>query len=356
MVQVIKGEPGFGAQLGRGLGHALVSGGEALYSHKKEKNERQRFKKQFGIDAAPEERKEIAKQFAKYQAQEEMYKRLFPSKQSGSTTADQLRAGETQPQKKDEGLGLDLSNTTPEERTKLAFINPALGKQATEEEKIKIKRSEAQERAYDKSYDAQKDFIDSTTQQHKSFETETKPRLLQMRNLPDEALVGPTAAKFLETMGIPLGALEDPSSEVYHKLSQDLLKGLPDTYGSRILKVEVDNFLKTIPTLQNSPDGRRMIASNMLKLGEVYYNAMRRQQKGYQESGKKFPKDFEQDVFDQVKPQIDKLNDEFVKMAEIKAVPKNTVPFFSPQGEVVFVPKNPEAIKWALENQGKRIW
>ena len=180
-----------------------------------------------------------------------------------------------------------------------------------------------------------------------------------MQALKDDELIGPTAAKFLETVGIPLGALENPSSELYQKLSQDLLKGLPETYGSRILQVEVDNFLKTIPTLMNSADGRRMIASNMLKLGEmkkVYYDEMRRQQMNYIDKTERLPLDFEQRILDNVLPQINKINEEFVKMASIKSVPTNTIPFFNPQGEISFVPKTAEALDWATKNGGKRIW
>jgi hypothetical protein len=226
-----------------------------------------------------------------------------------------------------------------------------------EEEKLLEKKALREEGQIARSHESQKSFIEDTTNKFKSFETEMKPRLLQMRNIPDEDLVGPTAATFLEHLGIPLGALENPASELYHKLSLDLLKGLPETYGNRILKVEVDNFLKTIPSLMNSPDGRRMIASNMLKLGEmkeVYYNAMRREQKKSIDENKPLPKGFQQEVFDQVKPQIDRINNEFVKMSEIKSVPDGTIPFFSPSGEIEFVPK--EHAQWAQENGGRRIW
>ncbi len=214
-----------------------------------------------------------------------------------------------------------------------------------------------QDQKVDSSYKAQKDFIDDVTKSYKGFETEMKPRLLQMQNMKSEDIITPTASVFLDALGIPLGALKDPSSELYNKLSQDLLKGLPETYGSRILKVEVDNFLKTIPTLANSPDGRRMIASNMLKLGEmkeVYYNAMRDKQRTLLDGGKPFPKDFEQVIFDQVKPQIDRINNEFVKMSEVKSVPENTVPFFAPDGTIKFVPK--DQAEWAQKNGGRRIW
>lgn len=228
---------------------------------------------------------------------------------------------------------------------------------AEAESKLKGQQLERGQKATDNSFKAHEDFIKDTTKAYKSWETETKPKLMQLRNIKDEDLIGPTAAVFLEKLGIPLGALEDPSSELYNKVSLDLLKGLPETYGSRILKVEVDNFLKTIPSLMNSPDGRRMVASNMLKLGEMketFYNEMRRQQKDSLEKNKPLPRDFEQSVFDQVKPRIDKINNEFVKLSEIKAVPPNTIPFFSPSGEVEFVPK--EHAQWATENGGKRVW
>jgi len=226
-------------------------------------------------------------------------------------------------------------------------------KEATLASQQKTRESQDVERAYK----SQEDFINDTTNAYKSFETEFKPRLLQMSNIRDEELISPTASVFLDSLGIPLGALSDPSSELYQKLSQDLLKGLPETYGSRILKVEVDNFLKTIPTLMNSADGRRMITSNMLKLGEmkeVYYNAMRQQQRDYLDNNKPLPRDFQQVVFDQVKPQIDRINNEFVKLSEVKSVPKGTIPFFNPNGDIEFVPK--EHAQWASENGGRRIW
>ena len=227
---------------------------------------------------------------------------------------------------------------------------------AAEESKLRGTQLTRKQQGFDNAYKAQQPFIDETTHKYNAFETEMKPRLLQMQNIPDEDLVSPTAAVFLEELGIPLGALDDPSSELYQKLSQDLLKGLPETYGSRILKVEVDNFLKTIPTLLNSPEGRRMIASNMLKLGEmkeVYYNEMRKQQKEALDK-QEIPKDFQQRVFDQVKPQIDRINNDFVKLSEIKSVPKGEIPFFNPNGDIEFVPK--EHAQWAIENGGRRIW
>lgn len=224
-------------------------------------------------------------------------------------------------------------------------------------EKFKYEKEKDIKTQVEASHKAQEPFINDVTNAYKSFETEFKPRLMQMQSMDPEKLINPTAAVFLDTLGIPLGALEDPTSELYNKVSQDLLKGLPDTYGSRILKVEVDNFLKTIPTLMNSAEGRRMIASNMLKLGEmkeVYYNAMRRMQIDAIDNNKSLPKDFQQRVFDQVKPQIDRINQEFVKLSQVTSVPKGHTPYFSPSGNIEFVPNNLR--EWADKNGGRRIW
>jgi hypothetical protein len=251
----------------------------------------------------------------------------------------------------------EYENASPLKKYHMLTDNNVSKENAEAESKISAEEEKIAQQSFETAYKAQENFINETTNSYKAFETETKPKLLQMKNIPDEEIVSPTAAVFLEHLGIPLGALENPGSELYQKLSQDLLKGIPETYGNRILKVEVDNFLKTIPTLLNSPEGRRMISSNILKLGEikeVYYNEMRKQQSNYLDKNKPLPRDFQQKIFDQVKPQIDRVNNEFVKLSEIKAVPKDTIPFFSPNGEINFVPK--EHAQWASENGGRRIW
>lgn len=245
------------------------------------------------------------------------------------------------------------------EELRTAYLNAGASPiEAERAAKIRQGEETQKEKKIETAYKHQEKFIQDTTQAYRGFETEFKPRLMQMQKLAtDEQLISPTQEAFLDALGIPLGAIGHPYSELYKKLSLDLLKGLPETYGNRILKVEVDNFLNTIPQLSNSPDGRRMIASNMLKLGEMkeaFYNEMRRQQLDYEDKNKELPRDFEQKVFDQVKPQIDRINQEFVKMSSITSIPKDTIPFFNPSGDIEFVPK--EHAQWAQENGGRRIW
>lgn len=334
---------------------------------------------QQGLSRFLENEADIAKEQRKLEAQQQADQQLFaqlglaPASTEGSATSTPrnrlLGQEEVARSEEQQRKPFNAGNLSPEQIIGAGIRKPALGsllqkmneaERRESREERKEKREERIEKKEDveKAYKAQENFINETTSSYRAFETDFKPRLLQLQKMAsDDDLVSPTAAVFLEHLGIPLGALDDPTSELYNKVSQDLLKGLPESYGNRILKVEVDNFLKTIPQLINSPAGRRMIASNMLKLGEmkeVYYNEMRKLQSGYLEQDEPLPKDFQQRVFDQVKPQIDRINNDFQKLTEIKDVPEDTIPFFNPGGEIEFVPKDLE--QWAIDNGGRRIW
>ncbi len=404
MVQIIKEKTALGGLLS-GLGQGVQAGFEE-YGKAKEKKEREEtYKRLFGMDFSgldPETQRALGveqlrgkNKLAEYQAEQ-------AQKLRSQQTKDQQEDAALRQLEKDRGLEPGALNaykgnlalgeraTKPKAKTQASQpIDPqqmeAIERaravpgydemnevqQYRELQKAGVSRENSEAEAkltgqqlarqgndVQRSYDAQKDFIKDTSDSYRSFEEQTKPKLLQMQHLPPQDIIGPTADVFLEELGIPLGALDNPASELYQKLSTDLLKGLPETYGNRILKVEVDNFLKTIPTLKNSVEGRRMIASNMLKLGEmkkVYYNEMRRQQQDIEKTGSKYPRDFQQSVMDQVKPQIDRINDEFVKMSEITAIPEGKIPFFDPSGTIRFV--DPDKVEWATtEGGGKRIW
>lgn len=226
------------------------------------------------------------------------------------------------------------------------------------EDENKIKQEELGLKKVEAADKVNKDFIDTTTQGYRAWEFETKPRLQQMQALNQEGkLAAPIAAKVLEALHIPLGALENPDSEVYDKLSHDLLKGLPETYGNRILKVEVDNFLRTIPTLMNSPNGRLLITSNMMKLGqmkEVYYNEMRDLQKSYIDKEKALPRDFEQRVLDNSKPQLEQLTHDFLQLPNLQFLEEGQIPYFNEQGILIGVP--PEAEEFVKAHGGRRVW
>jgi len=144
----------------------------------------------------------------------------------------------------------------------------------------------------------------------------TLMKLDRMEALNKEGkLTSAAAAKISESLGIPLSVLANPQSEEFQKLSQDLMSNITKYYGNRILQVEVDNFLKTIPTLMNSPEGRDRIIKNMkllLEPNKLAYNAY----KEISKEGGKTPLNLHEKVLERLEPKLEKLSEEFKQSSQ----------------------------------------
>ena len=80
-------------------------------------------------------------------------------------------------------------------------------------------------------------------------------------------LNGPLFTKAMETLGF--NWMLSPESQEYAAESKALFKDLRETFGARPIGIEFEAFMKSIPTLQNSPEGRVAIAKNL----KAFYEA-----------------------------------------------------------------------------------
>lgn len=113
------------------------------------------------------------------------------------------------------------------------------------------------------------------------------------------------------TFGVDLTHLLSPESQEFEKLSKDMLSGLKDMYGARINQVEVESFLKTIPSLMQSTEGRQAVIENMRDLieGKLLWTKAAKEVK--QENGGKIPADLQFQVEERIAPQLDAIVDKF---------------------------------------------
>lgn len=133
----------------------------------------------------------------------------------------------------------------------------------------------------------------------------------RMEALNKEDLVAPMTAKLSERLGIPLSVLGNPSSEEFDKLSNTLSREVSSIYKGRILQSEFQNFLKQIPTLLNSKEGRSRILETLRMIDkpkELYHKAYREVVK---ENKGKIPLDLNERIIDKVEPELDKLAENF---------------------------------------------
>lgn len=59
-----------------------------------------------------------------------------------------------------------------------------------------------------------------------------------------------------------------PEAQLYVKTVNEFLRGARDTFGARVTNFEVERFLARLPNLTNSPEGRRLIISQMKLFNE----------------------------------------------------------------------------------------
>jgi len=194
---------------------------------------------------------------------------------------------------------------TSEQITALSSISPKLAKTVMD-----LKGASDKERI--ESYKMTKDYRDETTKGIKGYK-QTVTRLNRMETLNEGGkLDSPLKAKFLENLGLDFAM--SPESQEYNKLVNDFTKNARDYYGARVTNFELQRFLKMLPTLQNSKAGRELILGNMRLLEspkEMEYNLMRAITKAAKKERSSLPLDLQEEVFDSLAPELDKMAQEF---------------------------------------------
>lgn len=84
----------------------------------------------------------------------------------------------------------------------------------------------------------------------------------------------PGYVEFLHRSGLDIPALLNPQSEEFQKITGNFLRDAKTYFGNRVTQYEVQQFLKLIPSLSQSPEGRKRVISNLKYManGALEYN------------------------------------------------------------------------------------
>lgn len=137
-------------------------------------------------------------------------------------------------------------------------------------------------------------------------------------------LSNPTFASALKTLskgifgfGIDLSSLMNPESQEFEKLSNDFIREAKEIFGGgRLTDADLNAFLKIIPTLSLSNEGKLRVMENMRQVNEaakIKENALKEIIKA---NGGKRPRNLELMVDEITQPQIDALADQFKRNYE----------------------------------------
>lgn len=146
-------------------------------------------------------------------------------------------------------------------------------KQELAQQKEERKQNFLEQREIDKET---KPFYDDIYKEAKAAKNNDK-RLDKMESLiktgklthPLFASAIKTISKGIFGVGIDLSALQNPESQQFEKLSNDFIREAKSIFGNRLTDADLNYFLKTVPTLSLSNEGKMQVIQNMRQLNEA---------------------------------------------------------------------------------------
>jgi len=149
-------------------------------------------------------------------------------------------------------------------------------------------------------------------QQSKSAR-ENDQRLGRMQQLNDSGkLVTGLYNTALQKLGLDFAALKNPDSQEFDKLSTDFLRNAKEIFGARVTNFEMDKFLKSIPTLSQTKEGRDRVIRNLQLFNRGAQIRLEGMQDVIQENGGVPPYDLGEQIEAKIGPQLDTLTQEFI--------------------------------------------
>ncbi len=214
------------------------------------------------------------------------------------------------------GLRLGANPVERRHQEQMAHAEKLAEKKAELREKHDLTKFEREKQ--DKQQEKSKEYLTTINKEAKGLK-ENNMRLDKMEKLIDSGNLSNTAfsagldtlAHGLWGVGLNLKSLQTPETQEFEKLSKDMLNGLKDTFGSRILESEVQNFLQTIPSLSQSNEGKKAVIDNMKMLAEGKLLRQQAARNIVKDNGNVVPSDLELKVEEIIEPELDALADRF---------------------------------------------
>jgi len=131
----------------------------------------------------------------------------------------------------------------------------------------------------------------------------------------------PGYTEFLKRSGLDVPALMEPGSEEFNKIAANFQRAAKSYFGGRVSNYEVEQFLKTIPSLSQSPEGRKRVIANLKYMNRGKLDTLDAYKKVLEKNKGVPPLDLLEQIEDQLEPRREKLAEKF-KEDLAKPVPK----------------------------------
>lgn len=117
--------------------------------------------------------------------------------------------------------------------------------------------------------------------------------------------------EFLNRSGLDIPALMNEGSQEYNKIVNNFLKDARIYFGGRVSNQEMEQFLKIIPSLSQTPEGRKRVIANLKYLAQAKMSNLDSYEEILKENKGIPPYDIEIQVFKRTDKKLNKLRDLF---------------------------------------------
>lgn len=141
---------------------------------------------------------------------------------------------------------------------------------------------------------------------------DTLARLDRMSELSRKGkLDSPIYLELLKKSGFDIPALTSPDSQEFRKLEVDFLRDAKNIFGARVTNYEASQFLKAIPSLSQSKEGRERVIRNLKLINEGKLLRAETLREILKENKGTPPLDLVEQIEERISPKIDKILNEF---------------------------------------------
>ena len=155
--------------------------------------------------------------------------------------------------------------------------------------------------------------------------TDARERFFDLQRLEklnqEGKLDTPGYVEFLNRSGLDIPALLNPESQEFQKVSQGFMRGVREIVGGRVSNLELEQFMKTIPTLSQSPEGRQRVIANMKRLAKIKMKESQIARHLTKENFGVPPLDLQEEIYERMEPELDRFAKEFAEDLQ-KSVPE----------------------------------
>ncbi|HEX5553456.1 MAG TPA: hypothetical protein VFX43_09430 [Chitinophagaceae bacterium] len=165
-------------------------------------------------------------------------------------------------------LALNLSGD-PELKSAANFIQKQKELAQTERLTEKKLAAQKQQKYFDKN---EPQLIEmANTQRNLEQEDMRFARMQELSNDPSKFPSAPVAALFSKggQLGTIASSLLSPEAQEFVKLVVDSTSAIKDTYGARVTNFDLETYLKKLPSLFNTPEGRERILRDLRIINEI---------------------------------------------------------------------------------------